>query len=135
MIAFRDWWGRDWPDDAAFAAGVERLLGDGNTDFLLASADGDVLGVACVRYRYGLWQDAPDACLEDVFVEEVARGRGLGEELVRAAVERARGRGCRRIELDVNDVNEPARKLYERLGFDSYVSELGGHNRFMRLYF
>jgi ribosomal protein S18 acetylase RimI-like enzyme len=91
--------------------------------------------VACVRYRHGLWQDAPDACLEDVFVEDSARGQGLGEELVRAGIERARERGCRRIELDVNDANEPARKLYERVGFSSFVGELGGHNRFMRLYF
>ena len=135
MIAFRDWWERDWPDDAAFARGVERLLADPDCDFLLGSVDdGPAAGVAVLRYRHSLWQDAPDCNLEDLYVEDSARGHGLGAALVRACVDRARERGARRIELDVNDANEPARRLYERLGFTSYVDELGGHNHFMRLY-
>ena len=67
-------------------------------------------------------------------MEDSARRHGLGEALVQAALDRARERGCGRIELDVNEANEPARALYERLGFSSYVEELGGHNRFMRLH-
>jgi GNAT superfamily N-acetyltransferase len=90
--------------------------------------------VVALRYRHSLWQDAPDCNLEDLFVEDAARRHGLGAELVRAAISRARRRGCRRIELDVNDANAPAVALYERLGFSSFVPELGGHNRFMRLY-
>jgi ribosomal protein S18 acetylase RimI-like enzyme len=136
MLGFRDWWGRSEPDDETFAGGIERLLADESTDFLLASVDSrPAAGVVALRYRYAVWQDAPDCCLEDLFVEESARRDGLGSELVRAAIERAKERGCRRIELDVNDANEPAFALYKRHGFDSFVEELGGHNRFMRLYF
>jgi GNAT superfamily N-acetyltransferase len=136
MLGFRDWWGRSWPDDEAFARGIERLFADENTDFLLASVDGGPpAGVVALRYRYGVWQDALDCCLEDLFVEESARRDGLGSELVRASIERAKERGCRRIELDVNDANEPALALYKRHGFDSFVEELGGHNRLMRHYF
>jgi GNAT superfamily N-acetyltransferase len=134
MIAFRDWWGRDWPDDSAFCRGVERLLADPDCDFLLASVDGAPSGVAALRYRHSLWQDAPDCNLEDLYVEDTARRHGLGADLVRASISRARERGCRRIELDVNEANAPALRLYERMGFTSYVAELGGHNRFMRLY-
>jgi len=136
MLCFRDWWGRSWPDDTAWARGIERLLADENTDFLLASVDGRrPAGVVALRYRYGVWLDALDCCLEDLFVEESARRDGLGSELVRAAIERAKECGCRRIELDVNDANEPAFSLYRRHGFDSFVEELGGDNRLMRLYF
>jgi GNAT superfamily N-acetyltransferase len=136
MLAFRDWWGRSWPDDEVFGRGISRLLADEDTDFLLASVDGGApAGVVALRYRYGVWQDAPDCCMEDLFVEESARRTGLGSELVRAAIERAKERGCRRIELDVNDANESAHALYRRHGFDSFVEELGGHNRFLRLYF
>jgi ribosomal protein S18 acetylase RimI-like enzyme len=135
MIAFRNWWKRDTPPDDVFAHGIERLLRDENTDFLLGSVDGGApAGVCALRYRYGVWLDALDCLLEDLYVEDAARGRGLGEALVHSAVERARERGCRRIELDVNDANAPASALYERLGFSSYVEELGGHNRFMRLH-
>jgi GNAT superfamily N-acetyltransferase len=135
MIGFRDWTQRDWPDDQAFARGVERLLADDNTDFLLAAVDDDAAaaGVTQLRFRYGLWWDAPDCLLEDLYVEDSARGRGLGEGLVKAAIERARERGCRRIELDANEANTPAITLYERLGFNSYSELLGGHDRFMRL--
>ena len=45
------------------------------------------------------------------------RGSGLGRALVQAAIERARERGCRRIELDVDEANAPALALYRSLGF------------------
>jgi GNAT superfamily N-acetyltransferase len=136
MIGFRNWWQRDQPDDAAFARGVERLLADENTDLLLGAVSDDdrPAGVCALRYRYGLWLDGLDCCLEDVFVEEAARGQRLGEALVEAGIARARERGAMRIELDVNDANVPARTLYERLGFSSYVEHMDGHNRFMRLH-
>jgi GNAT superfamily N-acetyltransferase len=135
MIGFRNWSKREWPSDEAFGRGVERLLADENTDFLLGAVDGGTAaGVCQLRYRYGVWMDALDCLLEDLYVEDPARRHGLGEALVNAAVERARERGCRRIELDVNDANTPALTLYERLGFSSYVEFLGGHNRFMRLH-
>jgi GNAT superfamily N-acetyltransferase len=135
MIGFRNWSQREWPSDEAFGRGVERLLADENTDFLLGAVDGrTAAGVCQLRYRYGVWMDALDCLLEDLYVEDPARRHGLGEALVNAALERARERGCRRIELDVNDANTPALTLYERLGFSSYVEFLGGHNRFMRLH-
>ena len=135
MIAFRGWTGRDWPDDDAFARGVEQLLADENTEFLLGAADDSpaAAGVCQLRYRYGIWWDAPDCLLEDLYVEDAARGHGLGEALVNAAIERARKHGCRRIELDANEGNTPAMTLYERLGFNSYSERMGGHDRFMRL--
>ncbi len=49
-----------------------------------------------------------------------------------AALERARERGCARVELDVNEENEPALALYESLGFDSWDDPPGGRNLFMR---
>jgi RimJ/RimL family protein N-acetyltransferase len=45
------------------------------------------------------------------------RGRGLGERLVRAAVDAARDAGAERVELEVYASNHAARRLYERVGF------------------
>jgi ribosomal protein S18 acetylase RimI-like enzyme len=136
MIGFRDWFERDTPPDEAFGRGVQRLLAEENADYLLAAVDPDSppVGFCALRYRYGVWLDGLDCCLEDVFVEESARGTGLGQALVEAAITRARERGAKRVELDVNDQNTPAWKLYEKLGFSSYSEDLGGHNRFMRLF-
>jgi ribosomal protein S18 acetylase RimI-like enzyme len=130
MIGFRDWWQRDQPDDAAFEAGVPRLLADPNTEFLLA---GDpAAGVCQLRYRFAIWTGSEDCCLEDIFVEPQARGSGLGRALAEAALERARRRGCARIELDVNEANPAALALYESLGFESWSDPPGGRNLLMR---
>ena len=76
MIGFRNWWQRDEPDDAAFEAGVRRLLADPNTDFLLGGEP--AAGVCQLRYRFAVWTGSEDCWLEDIFVEEPARGCGLG---------------------------------------------------------
>jgi GNAT superfamily N-acetyltransferase len=121
LTQFRDWYGRDWPSDNAFLAGVERLLERTDTEFLLGAPDDDAppMGVCQLRYRWGLWYAAEDCWLEDLFVADAARGKGLGEALVAAAVDRARDRRCRRVELDVSDQNQDAWRLYERLGFSA----------------
>lgn len=119
LVAFRDWFGNDWPSDNAFLAGVERLMERPDTEFLLGTPDDDSPPCAVVqlRFRYSLWTASDDAWLEDLFVTEGARGTGLGRAMVLAAIDRAEQRNCRRIELDVDDVNEPARALYASLGF------------------
>lgn len=61
----------------------------------------------------------PDTLLMDgIFVEPVARGRGVGKALLRAIEDRAVQDGLRRVRLDVIDTNPRARALYEREGFE-----------------
>jgi ribosomal protein S18 acetylase RimI-like enzyme len=134
MCEFRDWWGYREPSDAEMLVSVERLLASPDADYLLAAPDGgEPSGVCQLRYRYGVWLSAEDCCLEDLYVREEARRHGLGRALVDAALERARARGCRRIELDANEGNEAAVKLYSSFGFSSYAETPGGNNLLMRL--
>jgi ribosomal protein S18 acetylase RimI-like enzyme len=121
LVAFRDHLGYSWPSDNAFLAGVERLLDDRDTDFLLAAADDDAApsGVAQLRYRMGIWRAGRDCLVEDVFVDESARGEGVARALLDLATARALERGCRRMELDVNEANTAALALYESYGFTS----------------
>jgi ribosomal protein S18 acetylase RimI-like enzyme len=134
MVAFRDHLGVNWPSDNAFLAGVERLIEDRDTVFLLGSVSEDAppQGVAQVRFRQGLWWAAPDCLIEDLFVRTESRGHGLGRALALEALEEARRRGCRRVELDVNDANEPALALYGSLGFSAQDDRYGGRNLLMR---
>lgn len=118
MIGFRDWWGRDSPPDSSFRAGVKRLMDDPRTEFLLAG-DGEPVGVCQLRYRWGIWRDGEDCCLEDLFVREAERGTGAGRALAEAAVARARDRGCVRMVLDVMEDNARPLALYGSLGFES----------------
>jgi ribosomal protein S18 acetylase RimI-like enzyme len=115
MAAFRTWYGKATPDDESFRRSVDRLVDDPQTEYLLA---GDpAVGVCQLRYRWSVWTDSEDCWLEDLYVSDEARRTGAGRLLVEAAFERARERGCRRIELDVDVDNTPARGLYESLGF------------------
>jgi ribosomal protein S18 acetylase RimI-like enzyme len=113
LAAFRDWWGSQTPSDEVFRATAARLLEDPNTEFLLAGED----GLAQLRYRLSAWTGVEDCWLEDLYVHDRARGTGLGKALVNACFERARARGCRRIELDVNESNTGAIGLYTSMGF------------------
>jgi ribosomal protein S18 acetylase RimI-like enzyme len=113
LVAFRNWWGAQTPSEETFRRTAARLLDDPQTEFLLAGAD----GVAQLRYRLSAWTGAEDCWLEDLYVRDAARGTGLGRALTEAAFERARARGCRRIELDVNEGNTSAIALYTGLGF------------------
>jgi ribosomal protein S18 acetylase RimI-like enzyme len=118
VAEFRDWWGKAEPSEATIRDVAARLLEDDRTEFLVAIDDsGAAVGVCQLRYRPSIWTGSDDCWLEDLFVSEAARGGGHGRALVEAAFESARARGCRRIELDVNEQNEEALRFYESLGF------------------
>lgn len=117
VAGFRDFLGDGSPTNAEIEATASILLRDRSTEFLLI---GDPeIGFAQTRFRLSVWTGNEDAWLEDLFVEESARGEGHGRTLVEAAVERARSRGCDRIQLDVNQANQGAFALYESCGFRS----------------
>jgi len=127
---FRDYYGRTAPSDNAILAGVERLMDQTDTEFLLSAPDDDSppLGVAQLRFRFCIWTASPDCWLEDLFVEAAARRRGVGESLVELTFERARKRGARRIELDTWETNDAALALYRRHGFSERSKDNDGRD-------
>jgi ribosomal protein S18 acetylase RimI-like enzyme len=84
---------------------------------LLVARDGEaILGtltLAVFRIPTGV-----RAWIEDVVVDERARGRGIGEALTLHAVELARSAGARSVELTSRPSREAANRLYRRLGFE-----------------
>jgi ribosomal protein S18 acetylase RimI-like enzyme len=57
------------------------------------------------------------AWIEDVVVDDAARGKGVGEALNRAALELAGRLGARTVDLTSRPSREAANRLYQRLGF------------------
>jgi GNAT superfamily N-acetyltransferase len=135
LVAFRNHLGKDWPSDNAFLAGVEQLIEDRDAAFVIGSPDPDAppAGVVALRFRHSLWTASPDCLLEDVFVEEHARGTGLGRALVERALDVARERGARRAELDVNESNEAALRLYAAVGFGKKATPWEGRDLFLNM--
>ena len=117
IAEFGAWWGKNVVPEDEVRASVDRIMSGDDGEFLLGALDGEPVGVCQLRFRWSVWKSAEDCWLEDLFVREEARRSGLGRALVEAALERARKRGCKRIELDVNEDNDAARALYEACGF------------------
>lgn len=57
------------------------------------------------------------AIIEDVVVDGEARGKGVGEALTRAALQRAAAGGCKTVDLTSRPSREAANRLYQRMGF------------------
>lgn len=102
------------PYDASFAA----IDADANQLLVVGERDGRIIATMQLTFipglsRRGGWR----AQLEGVRVASAARGDGIGEYLVRWAVDRARERGCAMLQLTSDNRRAEAHRFYERLGF------------------
>jgi ribosomal protein S18 acetylase RimI-like enzyme len=96
----------------------ERVRSDPNIRLMVAEEGGRIVGCLQLCILPGLSsQGAPRGLIEDVRVASDRRSRGIGEKLVRWALEEARGKGCRLVELLTHHTRVDAQRFYERLGF------------------
>lgn len=65
--------------------------------------------------------------IHDLWVEPAQRGKGVGEGLVRATLERFRERGIVCVRLETAIPNEPVRRMFRRMGFRESVIEMQIH--------
>jgi GNAT superfamily N-acetyltransferase len=97
------------------AGDLDRIAGHEAVTLLVARGPGGVVGMLTLvtfPLPTGL-----RARIEDVVVDEDARGQGVGSALVGAAVERARAAGARTVDLTSRAARVAANRLYEELGF------------------
>lgn len=93
---------------------------DGVSEVLVADEGGSLLGSVTIPNpgEHLLKNSAPDEMdVRLLGVAETARGKGIGETLMRHVAEVARNRGARRLVLHTGDQMVKAHRLYERLGF------------------
>ena len=94
---------------------LEAIVASDSSVLLIAVSERVIVGALTLvlfRIPTGL-----RAWIEDVIVDEAARGRGIGEALNQAAIERARAAGARTVDLTSRPSREAANRLYQRLGF------------------
>ena len=109
------------------AAELLSIIDNPNSVLFIAELDGDddvrsVVGsltLAFYRIPTGL-----KAWIEDVVVDESARGLGVGEALNVAAIDESRQRGAKNVSLTSRSSREAANRLYQRLGFEPYETNL-----------
>ena len=94
---------------------LEILVSSEASTLFLARVEGRIVGsltLATFRIPTGV-----RAWIEDVVVDEQARGHGVGEALNRAALDLARAEGAITVELTSRPSREAANRLYLRMGF------------------
>lgn len=97
-------------------AAVEAMLAsDAITQFVARDDGGAIIGVSTLAV-FPI-PTALRAWIEDVIVDESARGRRIGEALTQAMIDAARERGCVTVELTSRPSREAANHLYTKLGF------------------
>ena len=85
-------------------------------EVLIAEEEGAPAGFALFFHNYSTFLGQPGIYLEDLFVREEMRGRGIGKSLLTKLARIARERGCGRVEWAVLDWNAPSIAFYRSLG-------------------
>ena len=86
----------------------------------MAEVDGRVVGAFHLTIiQYVAYRGGRVAQIENVIVDPAERSRGIGEAMMRFAIEEARRQGCFRVQLTSNKARKRAHRFYERLGFVS----------------
>lgn len=84
----------------------------------MACNGNEVIGVLQITFTpYITHQGGWRATIEGVRTSSSERGKGIGTELIRWAIERARERGCHLVQLTTDKQREDSLRFYERLGF------------------
>lgn len=97
---------------------LRQIDADPRHRLVVAEQNGDVVGTLQLSFLPHLVLVGGErAQIEAVRVRADRRGHGLGEALFRWAVEQARLRGCRLVQLTTNADRDDAQRFYERLGF------------------
>ncbi|MFL5321847.1 MAG: GNAT family N-acetyltransferase [Myxococcaceae bacterium] len=93
---------------------------------LVAELDGDVVGYAYGRVEERDWNLLLDRCggFHDLWVEERARKSGTGAKLAEEMMKRLLALGVPRVVLSTAAKNEPAQRLFQRLGWRPTMVEM-----------
>jgi GNAT superfamily N-acetyltransferase len=107
------------------AASFSRLLREPARGVVwMIEADGGPAGYAVLTLGFSVEYGGLDAFVDDLFVRREHRRQGRARAALEALLEECRRRGVRAVHLEVVPGNEPARALYERLGFRSHGRQL-----------
>lgn len=110
------------PDSYVWA--FEQIDSDPNHELIVAELNGEVVGTLQLTFLPSIsFQGGLRAQVESVRVDTKCRGKGIGSELMKWTLERAKVRGAHVVQLTTHSSRKEAHHFYERLGFEG--SHLG----------
>lgn len=116
FAAYREYYGEPRDIEASTTFLSERI-GRGESILILARDDGRCVGLVQVYPAFSSTALAPIWILNDLFVDESARGSGVVDELLTTTATLASEAGCVAIELATQHTNTRAQAVYARHGY------------------
>jgi GNAT superfamily N-acetyltransferase len=107
------------PSDERLLALSRALIADPErqgVQLIARGAEGEALGFATLYWSWSTSRAAPLGTMNDLFVTPRARGRGVGERLIAACLQRCSEHGAQEMEWQTAPDNATAQALYDRVG-------------------
>ncbi len=102
----------------SYKLAFEAIAADPNNELAVACLGNDVIGVLQITFTpYITHQGGWRATIEGVRTSASVRGKGVGTDLIKWAIQRAEERGCHLVQLTTDKKRPDALRFYERLGF------------------
>lgn len=110
----------NWEDPlpSSYVVAFEKIRNDANHELIVAEWDGGVIGTLHLIFLPSIsYQGGLRAQVESVRVDTNYRGQGVGNQMMKWAIERAKERGAHVVQLTTHLSRKDAHRFYERLGF------------------
>ena len=106
------------PLPESYVKAFEQIDSDPSHELIVAELDGEVVGTLQLTFLPSIsYQGGMRAQVESVRVNVGQRGNGIGSEMMKWAINRAKERGAHILQLTSHRSREDAHRFYERLGF------------------
>ena len=112
-------------DETKVARALAQIIADESLGRVwLIECDAEPAGYVVLTFGFSLEFGGRDAFVDELYVRDGFRGRGLGRRAIELAERVCRGRGISALHLEVERANTTAQELYRRSGFRD-------HNRYL----
>ncbi|MEO8356924.1 MAG: GNAT family N-acetyltransferase [Chloroflexota bacterium] len=106
------------PLPQSYYSAFEQIDNDSNHHLIVAVWNGEVIGTLHLMFLPSIsFQGGLRAQVESVRVDRKSQNRGIGSEMMKWAINRARERGAHVVQLTTHKTRQDAHRFYERLGF------------------
>jgi GNAT superfamily N-acetyltransferase len=116
LTTFANWEHFKPPDTKARTRIINDIFEKKLATLIVAASNKKLLGYALYFYTYSSFAALPTLYLEDIFVLEEARQKGVGKALFKKCADEARNHGCGKMEWAVLTWNQNAIRFYEKEG-------------------
>lgn len=93
------------------------LINDANSYLLVAEEGDTVIGFINFTARRTVLHSGLSGQIDELVVTKSYRGKGVGQQLIYAAIEKCKQLGCCEVEVSTEKVNTKSREFYKRCGF------------------